>query len=76
MKYKCINEFIVPRCDDDCFDIEGEYFHVLVGSLWELGDDNMIGGEVHLDCVEGSNEFTWVEIPNEDFKENFVGVQE
>lgn len=73
--FKCINEFYIPKCDDDCFMIENEFGYIPVGSIWELSDSNLLGGEVHLDFISGCGDFGWIEVTNEDFKENFAEVQ-
>lgn len=76
MKYKCIKEMCLPKCDGDGFEIPNEYGFVPVGSMWERDNrGSIIGGDVHLDSVDNNGEFGWVEISIDDFKENFVLVE-
>ena len=49
MKYKCIKEMCLPKCDGDGFEIPNEYGFVTVGSIWEREDRrNLIGGDVQI----------------------------
>lgn len=76
MKYKCIKEMCLPRCDGDGFEIPNEYEFVKVGSIWERNDrGNLIGGDVHLDSLDDDSDFGWVEMPIEDLEENFVLIE-
>lgn len=72
MKYKCINEFEIQMCDDDCFMIDNDYRNVPAGSIWEVSESNLLGGEVHLVCISGCDDFGWIEITNEHLEENFM----
>lgn len=75
MKYKCIKEMCLPKCDGDGFEIQNEYGFVVVGSIWERDDDtSFIGGDVHLESADDNDEFGWIEISIDDLKENFVMV--
>lgn len=48
MKYKCIKEMCLPKCDGDGFEIPNEYGFVTIGSTWERDDrGSIIGGDVH-----------------------------
>ncbi len=76
MKYQCIKEFEIQMCDDDCFLIENEFGYIPVGSIWEVSESNLLGGEVHLVCVSGCDDFGWIEITQEHFKENFIEIGE
>ena len=66
----------IPKCDDDCFMAENEFGFILVGSIWEIGESNMIGGEIHLDCISGCDDFAWIEIPNEHFESCFKKIDD
>ncbi len=71
MRYKCIKEMCLPKCDG--FDIPDEYGFVTVGSIWERDDmGNIIGGDVHLDSLDDDSDFGWIEMSIEKLKENFV----
>ena len=75
MRYKCIKEMCLPKCDGDGFEIPNEYGFVAMGSIWERDDrGNLIGGDVHLDSVDGNGDFGWVEISLEELDENFVPI--
>lgn len=76
MRYKCIKEMCLPRCDDDGFEIPNEYGFVPVGSIWEKDDKvSIIGGDVHLDPLNDSPDFGWIEISFENLEENFVPIE-
>lgn len=76
MRYKCIKEMCLPKCDGDGFEVPNEYEFVTVGSIWERDDTgNMIGGDVHLDSIDNNGNFGWIEISVVDLKENFVLVE-
>lgn len=73
MKYKCIKEMCLPKCDGDGFDIPNEYGFVKAGSIWEKNDRmNIAGGDVHLESLDDDSDFWWIEVPSEGLKENFV----
>lgn len=73
MKYKCIKEMCLPKCDGDGFEIPNKYGFVKVGSLWEKeGMTSIIGGDVHLEALDNHGGFVWIEISIDDLKENFV----
>lgn len=73
MRYKCMKEMCLPKCDGDGFEIPNEYGFVTVGSIWEMDDGtSVIGGDVHLESVNDNDEFGWIEISIDDLKENFV----
>lgn len=77
MRYKCIKEMCLPKCDGDGFEIPNEYGFVTVGSIWERDDNgNLIGGDVHLDSVNDDSDFGWIEMPFEELKENFVLIND
>lgn len=76
MRYECIKEMRLPKCDGDGFEIPDEYGFVKVGSIWERNDrGNLIGGDVHLDSLDDDSDFGWVEMPIEDLEENFVLIE-
>lgn len=75
MRYKCISEMHLPRCDGDGFEIPNEYGLVAIGSLWERNDrGNLIGGDVHLESLQDNADFEWIEISFEDLDKNFVRI--
>lgn len=75
MKYKCVKEMYLLKCDGDGFEIPNECGFVKVGSVWERDDDvNIIGGDVHLECLDNDFDFGWIEITFDDLKENFVRI--
>ena len=79
MKYKCIKEMCLHKCDGDGFEIPNEYGFVTVGSIWERDDrGSIISGDVHLDSINNNNNNTdlgWIEISFEDLEENFVPIE-
>lgn len=77
MKYKCIKEMCLPKCDGDGFEIPNKYGFVVVGSVWEKDNrTSIIGGEIHLEAIVNSEDFGWIEISADDLKENFVQMQD
>lgn len=76
MKYKCIKEMCLPKCDDEGFDIPNEYGFVEIGSEWQQATGiSVCGGEVHLDKVTGETEFEWIEISWETLEESFEEME-
>lgn len=73
MKYKCIKEMCLPKCDGDGFEISNEYGFVTVGSIWERDDKtSYIGGDVHLDSLNSHSDFRWIEMSFEKLKGHFI----
>lgn len=73
MRYKCIKEMCLPKCDGDGFEIPNEYGFVTVGSIWERDDRrNLIGGDVHMDSLDDGSDLGWMETSFENLEENFV----
>ena len=76
MKYKCVKEMWIQKCDDDGSEIPDEYGFIAVGSIWERNDRrDMIGGDVHLDSLNDGSDIEWIEMSFEDLKENFVLIE-
>ncbi|MEY8265111.1 hypothetical protein AALA79_01840 [Lachnospiraceae bacterium 64-25] len=76
MRYRCIKEMCLPKCDGDGFEMPNEYGFVTVGSIWErYGKENLIGGDVHLDSLNDDSDFEWIEISVDHLKENFVLIE-
>lgn len=76
MKYKCIKEMCLPKCDGDGFEVPNEYGFVTVGSVWERDDrESIIGGDVHLDSLNDDSNLGWIEISFQDLGENFVVIK-
>ena len=72
MRYKCIKEMCLPKCDGDGFEIPNEYGFVIVGSIWERNDKrNLVGGDIHLDSLNENGNLEWIEISEDDLKKNF-----
>lgn len=59
----------VPLCDDDGHTIEGKQSVVEAGTLWVKTDNDIIGGEVHLEEIGAP--WHWLEIPKELFEACF-----
>lgn len=75
MKYRCIKELYIPKCDGDGFEIPNEVFFVEVGSEWQQDTrTNICGGDIHLDRIgEGYSE--WIEISWETLDEAFESIK-
>ncbi|MEG3040875.1 MAG: DNA-directed RNA polymerase subunit alpha C-terminal domain-containing protein [Clostridium sp.] len=68
--YECVKGFLIERCDDDGFIIDGGDYIVPEGSLWvtpEEKDYRFIGGEVRLE----NKAHGWLEITNKHLEEYF-----
>lgn len=77
MRYKCIKEMRLPKCDGDGFEIPNEYGFVTIGSIWERNDKrNLVGGDIHLEAMNENGDFEWIEISEDDLKKNFEPVNE
>lgn len=76
-KVKCIEGFLIDKCDDDGFIIENEYIEVEEGTICEVENDNfrVIGGEVRLLGVDSNTFFEWLEISKETFEEYFEAIE-
>lgn len=70
MEYKCIKEMCIGKVDADGFPT-GEWGIIPVGSMWFEDSTNIIGGEVHLECTSGADDFGWIEITRADLEECF-----
>lgn len=68
--YKCVEGFLIERCDDDGCTIENAYEEIKSGSIWFTpeGDKNyrFVGGEIRLE-----NENQWIEITKEHLERYF-----
>lgn len=69
-RYKCIKSFCVDNYDADGFLIENSSTVIEAGKIYELDESGytMIGGEVHLDAVDGGS---WLESTKERLEECF-----
>lgn len=70
MKYKCMKPFMVDSYDDG-FYTDG-YMEIKIGEVYEVGDEKIIDGEIHLD---GVNVNRWIEISKETLEKHFVEVE-
>nr|UVX54335.1 MAG: hypothetical protein [Bacteriophage sp.] len=70
MKYKCVKAFMLDSYDDDGFYIEN-CIEIKVGETYEVGNENFIGGDIHLN---GINTNKWIEISQEMLEEYFTEV--
>ncbi len=76
MRYRCIKEMCLPKCDGDGFEMPNEYGFVTVGSIWKRDDmRKIIGGDVHLGSLDDDSDFGWIEISVDHLKENFVLIE-
>ena len=71
MKYKCVKAFTLDAYDDDGFYVDG-YTKIEVGEVYEVGNENIICGEIHLD---GVNVNRWIEISKETLEKHFEEVK-
>ena len=71
MKYKCVKAFTLDTYDGDGFYVDG-YMEIEVGEVYEVGNENIIDGEIHLD---GVNVNRWIEISKETLEKYFVEVE-
>lgn len=71
MKYKCIKPFMLDTYDNDGFYTDG-YMEIKTGEVYEVGNEKIIDGEIHLD---GVNVNRWIEISKETLDEYFEEVK-
>ena len=71
MRYRCMETFGFPNCYYEIGESKDEYITVRAGTIWETGDANYIGGEVHLDSDDG---LSWIEITRDDLEEHFLNI--
>lgn len=70
--YRCIKDFNIEKYDEHCFPT-GEYSVIESGTEWEIDDDvDMIGGNVHLEKVYGTE---WIEISYDTLNEYFEEIE-
>ena len=50
MKYKCVKAFMLDTYDGDGFYVDG-YMEIEVGEVYEVGNEKIIDGEIHLEVV-------------------------
>lgn len=67
-KYKCKESFGVPMYDEGGFYLD-ETMVIESGTEWEQTDNDIIGGEIHLECVGA--EWKWLEITKETLERCF-----
>lgn len=72
MKYKCAKALTLDTYEDDGFYVD-EYMKIEVGEVYEVGNEKIIDGEIHLD---GVNVNRWIEISQETLEKHFVEVEE
>ena len=71
MRYKCGKALTLDTYDDDGFYVDG-YMEIEVGEVYEVGNEKIIDGEIHLD---GVNVNKWIEISKEMLEKHFVEVE-
>ena len=71
-RYVCAASFSVPLCDDDGFNIENQMSVVESGTVWEISNNGIIGGEIHLEEI--GRPWHWLEISKEHFEMYFREV--
>ena len=69
MKYKCVKAFTLDTYDDGFY--VDEYMEIEVGEVYEVGNEKIIDGEIHLD---GVNVNRWIEISKETLEKHFAEV--
>ena len=71
-KYRCIEEFEIPKVDNNGFET-GQYLFVEVDSVWVLDEDtNYIGGQNHLECDDfPMGNLSWIEISDKALERYF-----
>ena len=71
MSYKCIKTFSFPNFCYEADESKEQYITVEAGSIWEISDNNYIGGDVHL---ENDDDLSWIEIEQERFDTYFKEI--
>lgn len=68
--YVCLESFSVPLCDDDGFAVDNQRSIIEAGTIWEITDNDIIGGEIHMEEV--GRPWHWLEITKERFERCFL----
>ena len=71
MKYKCIETFKFPNFCYEMDESKEQYVTVEAGSIWEISDNNYIGGDIHL---KNDDDLSWIEIGQERFDTYFKEI--
>lgn len=71
MRYKCMKPFVLDTYDADGFYVDG-YMEIKAGEVYEVGNEKIIDGEIHLD---GVNVNRWIEISKEMLEKYFEEVE-
>ena len=71
MRYKCMKPFMLDTYDGDGFYVDG-YMEIKAGEIFEVGNEKIIDGEIHLD---GVNVNRWIEISEKTLDEYFTEVE-
>ena len=74
MIYRCIENSLLSIYCENGFPA-WEFGIIPMDSIWYEDDISMIGGEVHLECESGCDDFGWIEITNEDLQRYFEKVE-
>ena len=67
-RYKCIRSF---SFENDNFD-GPDFVTATKGTIWSIGDDDFVGGEVHLD---NETDESWIEIGLDDLGKYFLRLE-
>jgi hypothetical protein len=75
MKYKCVDEFLIPMYDGDGGIVPNSYKCVPLDSIWKDANSSIIDGEVPLECVSGGNGLSWIEISRKSLNRYFKTME-
>ena len=73
MSYKCIETFKFPNFCYEMDESKEQYVTVEAGSIWEVSDNNYIGGDIHLE--NHNDDLYWIEITFDDFNKYFKEIK-
>ena len=71
IRYKCVKAFILDDYSDYGFYAD-RYMEIKTGEVYEVGNEKIIDGEIHLN---GVNVNRWIEISKETLEKYFVEVK-
>lgn len=73
--YKCVEGFLIEKCDDNGFSMENKHEEITKDSIWFTPEEDekyrFIGGEVRL---ESADSLQWIELTKEHLERYFKEI--
>lgn len=75
MKYVCVKSILLDEFQADCLP-SGFQIKVEEGTVWHNAEDNIIGGEIHLECESEQSGVSWIEIDKTILSDSFIPLSD